>query len=146
MHKFFLFFPPPGIQLVDPRGFKCAERNKRWMKGCCSHVLLYGLASRSSLISLMPCSAATVMMWSRAFMWPNIFTTSLTRSLLADMVYIRGRMNKTQNQKYDQRSYLRTLVNNYVIGRQKKSTFYNIPADGDKTEFKLPTLDKWTVM
>lgn len=73
--------------------FKCAEHVKRWMK----NVLLYDLASRSGLMSLMPCSAATVMMWSRAFIWPNIFTTSLIWSLLADMSYIKRSIDKTHS-------------------------------------------------
>lgn len=41
--------------------------------------LLY--ISRSCLMSLMPCSAATLRMWSSAFMWTSIFTASLIRSL-----------------------------------------------------------------
>lgn len=51
---------------------------KRWLSPCC----LYVLGSRSCLLSLMPCSAATATMWSRAFMWLSIFTTSFNSSLV----------------------------------------------------------------
>lgn len=47
-------------------------------------VLFYDLASKNSLMSFIPCSAATVTMWSKAFTWRNIFTISLTCSLLAE--------------------------------------------------------------
>lgn len=67
---------------------------QRWTRSCCCHVLSYVLASKSDLMSLMPSSAAMLMMWSKAFTWPSIFTTSLTWSLLADMEYIRNSMDK----------------------------------------------------
>lgn len=87
------FFPQES-NLVIPRLQMCTT-TKRWLKSC--RVLLYDLASKSGLMSLMPCSAATVMMWSRAFMWPNCFTTSLIWSLLADMGFIRSSMDKTHS-------------------------------------------------
>lgn len=86
--EFYLCTLFPGIQLSEPMASNVLNTTKRWKKSCCCRVLLYDLASKSGFMSLMPCSAATVMMWSRAFRWPNSFTTSLIWSLLADMGYI----------------------------------------------------------
>lgn len=84
MHTFFFCFQES--KLVIRVSSNVLNTAKDIWKLAVAIVSLYGFASRSSLMSLMPCSAATAMMWSRAFMWPNIFTASLTRSLLADTV------------------------------------------------------------
>lgn len=62
-------------------GFQCTEQKVEEEQ---SLVVFYYFTSMSCLMSLTPCSSATAMMWSRAFMRPNIFTTSLICSLLVD--------------------------------------------------------------
>lgn len=91
IHAVFLLHRNPTIGI--PR-LQCADHDIRCMKGVRCLVLLYDLASKKGLMSLMPCSAATAMMWFRAFMLPNSFTTSLTWSLLAEIGHKRHGKDK----------------------------------------------------
>lgn len=68
----------PGILVPPPPHGEMTNTKQSRQNLCC---LAYDLTSNRGLMSLMPCSAATLMMWSRAFMRPNILTTSRTCSL-----------------------------------------------------------------
>lgn len=69
-------------------------------------------------MSLMPCSAATLMMWSSAFMWTSIFTASRIRSLTAD----------TDGQNPDSGARLRASgCVHYLAARRSRSETPRLP-------------------